>query len=440
MLEVASRMSFGQQIVQAPDGGSTAFRDSAHAFQLGMALVGVCLLTVFGLVGARFVAGQDVAWAFAMLALVPLARGFENLDIFREQRNFNQSPAVLCEFVPQLVITLVTWPLALWLRDFRVVLFILVGKPALGLLLTHIVAVEPYGLCWRRDYLRSMVTFGWPLVLNGLLMFASQQADQFLIAGFLSAEQLASYALAFSLASVPWAVFAQPGLSLMLPVLSRVQTQREAFRNHYRSCVELASVAAVFVTLPLMVFGEQIVTVLYGGKYAGTGPLMAMLGAATAFRFLRFAPALASMALADTRNQLNSNVVRAMSVPLAAFVAGSGGSTITIAGAALLAEVAAGVYAVSRLSKRHAVPLRESAKAALFIIAFLVLAVALRRAGAWAWGLWPTALGAIALLLLVLSAGSIAFPQTVRPLLRRALSRAERPKCQGSNNTKAGRV
>ena len=229
MLESASRVPFGQQVVQAPAGDSRRFRDTAHTFQVGLALFGALLLAGFAAVGAGFFAKLDATWAIWALALVPVARGLENLDMFREQRRFNQTPGVLCEFVPQLVVTLAAWPLVLWLRDYRAVLCILVAKPLLGTIMTHLVAYEPYGLAWHRGYLRSMVRFGWPLQLNGLLMFASQQADQFLVAGLLSKEELASYALAFSLVSVPWVIFVQPAASLMLSVLSRVQDESDSF-------------------------------------------------------------------------------------------------------------------------------------------------------------------------------------------------------------------
>ena len=421
MLEVASRMSFGQQVVQSPDGASRTFRDTAHAFQLCLALVGACLLTVFGLVGAPLVAHRDVSWAFLALALVPLAGGFANLDIYREQRRFKQGPAVLSELVPQLLTTLATWPLALWLGDFRVVLCILVGKPALGLLMTHVLAAEPYGLCWRRDYVREMAKFGWPLVLNGFLMFASMQADQFLVAGILSTQDLASYALAFSLASVPWYMFVQPAASLMLPVLSRVQDDPDRFRTHYRSCVELAATGAVAFTLPLIVFGEQFVTLLYGRKYAGTGELVALLGAATAFRFLRFAPAVASTACADTRNQLNSNLVRAASLPLAALAAAFGGGLVAIAGAALAGEIAAGVVSIGRLARRQGVRVRANQRAATYLAAFLALAAALVWLGSPGWSNGLAALVLVLLVVLIVSSAWVAFPRTVRPLIWRVL-------------------
>ena len=413
MLESASRVPFGQQVVQAPAGDSRRFRDTAHTFQVGMAVFGALLLAVLAAVGAGFFAKLDATWAIWALALVPIARGLENLDMFREQRRFNQTPGVLCEFVPQLVVTLAAWPLVLWLRDYRAVLCILVAKPVLGTIMTHLVAYEPYGLAWHRGYLRSMVKFGWPLQLNGLLMFASQQADQFLVAGFLSKEALASYALAFALVNVPWAIFVQPAASLMLSVLSRVQDDSDRFRAHYRFGVEVAAAGALLLTVPLILFGEQLVTLLYGGKYAGSGKLVAVLGMTTAVRFLRFAPAVASIARADTGNQLYSNLVRAASLPLAAVAASLGGGAVSIAGAALIAELAAGSFSMHRLERRQGVPLADSRLASGCVLAFLAIAAALVWLGSARWSMGVAGLVLLAVFSSIAVVARLLFPATM---------------------------
>jgi O-antigen/teichoic acid export membrane protein len=416
MLEIASRMSFGQQIVQSPDGASRAFRDSAHLFQLATCLVGALVIITFGLTAAPRIVSVGLSWTVFMLAAVPFARALENLDVFREQRRFNQLPALLCEFVPQLVVTLATWPLVLWLGDIRVVLVILIAKPVLGLATSHIVAKEPYGLAWNAAHFRAIAMFGWPLVFNGVLIFASQQADQFLIAAAFSKQELAEYALVFAAVNVPWAVFAQPYLAVMLPVLSSAQNQPTTFRKHYRSSVELAAVASMALTLPFIVFGEQLVTFLYGSKYAGAGPLMALLGAATAIRFLRFTPALASMALADTRNQLIASVVRSISLPVAALViAGGWRGTVGVAAAALIGEVAAAAVSVWRLARRQDVPLNECYGSAIFMSAFLTMAAAMNWVGVSDWGITPAAFGIVVTPLSVLAVGWITFPGVLRP-------------------------
>lgn len=422
LLEVAGRMAFGQQIVQAKSGGSETFQATSHSFQFVLATAGAVLIVIVSYPMALAFKVPSDAWAFALLAVVPLARGLEHLDYYRVQREFNYLPSVLRDVVPQALVTLAAWPLTLWLRDFRVILWLMIGRAVLGILMTHLLATKPFRWGWDREYAKGMWAFGWPLLITGLLMFAGQQADQMVVGSFLLLDQLAHYALAFSLVSIPWFIFGQVSSSLMLPILSQTQDDPELFRQQYHNCLEYAAVAAVILILPLIVSGEQIVALIYGSKYVGTGILMALLGAASAARFLRIVPSVAATARADTMNQLYSNLGRGISLPLAVAVALLGGGAALIAGCALVAELIAGVISLVRLRERQGVPLRDTAAAAVYVLGFVGLGVTLVLFGASRWDDWLAAGALLAALGLSVAVGWVLFPG-VALTLRHAIGR-----------------
>lgn len=417
LLELCGRISFGRQIIQAKDGDSEEFQATSHSFQLVLGVVGAVLILACSYPIAHIFKAPRIAWAFACLAVVPLARGLEHLDYCRYQRQLTYLPAVLYDLVPQVVLTAAAWPLCVWLHDFRVILYLMLGKAVLGVVMTHMLAVRPYRCGWSRPLLMVMWAFGWPLLLNGFLMFGSQQADQALVGAFLSLEQLATYALALSLVSIPWMIFAQVAASLMLPILSRVQDRPEDLSRQYRLCLEFATVGAVVAMLPLILGGEQLVRLFYGAKYAGAGPIMALLGAAGAVRFLRFAPAVAAMARADTVNQLYSNLWRGLSFPLAGVFAVSGGGLILIAASPLIAELIAGTASLVLLRRRQGVPLRYSAAAVIYCLGFVLSGLVLVMAGASRWKLsaacFAVSVGLVGSVLLAL----VLFPSLSRVLI-----------------------
>ena len=388
LLEVAGRMSLGQQIVQSRDGDSEAFQASSHAFQFLLAVTGAVFIVLLGGPLAHAFKAPNAAWAFMLLAIVPLSRGLEHLSYYRVQRELRYLPAVLCEVVPQAFATFLAWPLAAYLKSFSVLTWLMTAKALTTLVMTHITASEPYRWSWRSDYVRGMWGFGWPLLLTGLLVFASQQADQIVVGSFFSLEVLATYALALSIASIPWFLFGQVASSIMLPVLSRAQHSEEEFQKRYASCVEYAAVCSVGLSLPLILGGEQIVTVLYGSKYTGTGTLLALLGAASCVRFLRFVPAVASMGRADTMNQLYSNLWRGVSLPLCLTAVLLGGPVVLVATSAVAAELAAGLVSVLRLKKCQGVPLSTTARAAAYVLCSVGPGTALVHSGAYRWSAW----------------------------------------------------
>lgn len=419
LLEIAGRMSFGQQIIQSRQGDTRRFMDTSHLFQFLLSVGGAFLTVVLSYPLACAFHVPHLAGLFALLAAVPLARSVEHLDPYRQQREWNYVPAVLRELVPQAIVTLAAWPLAKWLGDFRAVVWIMIGKAALGILLTHLLARTPYRWAWQADQVRLLWNFGWPLLLNGLLMFAAQQADQVVVGSFLSLDKLALYALALSVTSIPWFIFGQVGTSVLLPVLARVQDNPAEFRRQYRAGVAYVGIGAVLCTVPLIVAGEPLITLLFGAKYQGAGLLMAILGATTAVRFLRFAPSVAAMARADTLNELYTHLWRSVSLPLAAAVAALGGSMYGIAFCGLGAEIVATTYSLLRLRRRQQVPLLDSARVTGYLVVCLIGAGTAVLAGAPALEMaWAAALLLVSLLIALLLAWAL-FPQALRALLSR---------------------
>lgn len=412
LLEMTSKMSLGQQIVQDKEGECPRFMATAHSFQLSVGLLSGVLLVAVCYPAGKLFGVPHLAWAFACLAVIPLAKGAEHLDYFRRQRVLNFTPAILCELVPQLLVTLAAYPLALWLKDFRVIIWIMLLKAVLTTLFSHLLAEQRISYGWEKRYVGTIWGFAWPLLANGFLMFFSQQADQFAVASFLTLGDVAIYSLAFTLASLPWFLFGQVSSSLMLPLLSAVQDDPPRFKANYRICADLSAVASIFLTLPLIVAGEQVVTLLYGQKYSGAGPVLAILGVTSAVRFLRFVPAVCAMSKADTGNLLFSNLWRAGSLPIVLVVAFLGGGATEIAVSALVGELMATGASFWRLRSRQNIPLSASIPALGYVGFFSVMAMFV----GWFAGKWSFVVVAAVVMAGFLGAGAagyIFFPRAV---------------------------
>ncbi len=363
---------------------------------------------------ARLFGVPHAWWAFALLAVVPWFQGLSHLDVSRRQRELDFVPLMMVDVVPQFLITLAAWPLTLWLRDYRAIVWLMVGKAFLGTALSFAFARRPYLWAWTRKDIRRMLDFGWPLLLTGLVMLGSQQADQMIVGAVFSLEVLANNSLAFSLVSAPWYILGQVGASLILPILSREQDNPERLRRLYRNCVQTVVVGGAVCTLPLIVSGEQVVMLLFGTKYRGTGAFVAILGAAFTVRFLRFVPAVAALAKADTMNQLYSNLSRLISLPLALLLVVVGGSPLQIAACAVVGEVFATVVSVVRLWRRQGVPLKESYGASAYVAILVTLGVSFALLGGAGLKPWLAVGASVGSALISLCLAWFMFPEISR--------------------------
>ena len=100
---------------------------------------------------ARLFGVPHTWWAFALLAVVPLSQGLSHLDISRRQRELDYLPLVLVDVVPQFVVTIAVWPLVVWFRDYRAILWLLIAKAVLGTALSFVFARRPYRWSWERE-------------------------------------------------------------------------------------------------------------------------------------------------------------------------------------------------------------------------------------------------------------------------------------------------
>jgi len=403
MLELVGRMALGVQVVQASNGNHPSFQKNAQAFQFVAGLLGCILLALASGTLANLFDVPEKTWAFGLLAIVPLCLGLEHLDIYRFQRELSFRPRVICLFFPQLVATLVTWPLVVWFGDYRVVLWLIIGKAVMTMMLTHLLAERSYRFGWNGAIVRQVVAFSWPMMINGLLLFASQQADQLIIGSQYSMAQLASYALPVSIVMVPLMLFSKSVTPVMMSILAKVQEDCSTFRVKCQLAVVLSATATVMVTVPLIISGEQVVVAFFGHKYENTGTLMAIIATAGAFRLLRIAPTTAAMAAGDTKNVMWANVVRSLGVLLVLFVAKNGLPITWVATAAVVAEICALTVSSLLMCSRYEFPIRAMFKPGIFMMACIASAWGFLTRGSASWSLLVS--GGVSFLVAVVALG-----------------------------------
>lgn len=360
LFEFSAKLGIAQFVIRDEDGDSPRFIAAAHLLQFSAALLSATAIVVTAEPLSVLFGVPQHRWAIILLALIPAFRGLEHLDVRRFERDLRFAPSLVVEALPQLLATVACWPLAVWLGDFRAVLALLLVKSAASVIASHLVAEHSYR--WRIDppEQKRMLRFGWPLVVNGLLMFAILQGDQFAIAASYTMSDLAPYAAAAALASAPTFLFARIFNSVALPVLAKCQNDPPLFLQRYRKVLAVVTAFSGVGAIMMIVGGEAVVRLVYGSKYAGAGILLGCLAAANAYRTLRIAPALAAIARGDSRNQMIGNLVRAVSLVVALPLVAAKQPLWTVACTGLAGEVFACWISFVRLERRDAVPMSSS--------------------------------------------------------------------------------
>lgn len=369
-LAMISNLAAESVLIQAKDGNEPAFQQTAQTLQFLRGLTNA--LFIFALAGviSRVFGVPQAKPAFQCLALLPLIKGLSHLDVNRQQRDLKFGPSIIAESGSNLLVTLAALPIGLWLRDYWAMLWLLMLQSAIYVAGSHVVAVRRYSWGWNKAYARTIFSFGWPLLINGLLLYIILQGDRFVIGAAqrlfknspYTLADLGVYSLAFALTFAPTMLVANVCSSLFLPLLSNAQSNIGQFTKNYLSCMQIVSLMASLISILFIVSGGWIVQTIYGQKYVAGETFIGVLAAMQAMRILRVAPTLAAMAFADTKSVMISNIARTSALAGVLFSSITGRSLVWVAASGLAGEILAFMTGIWRLQRCHSVAARLSLK------------------------------------------------------------------------------
>jgi O-antigen/teichoic acid export membrane protein len=412
-LEMISNLAAETVIIQAKDGNEPAFQQTAQVVQFLRGLANA--LFIFALAGviSRLFGVPQAKPAFQCLALLPLLRGVTNLDVNRLQRDLKFGPSILADSGSNLLVTIIALPLGLWLRDYWAMLWLLILQSAAYVTGSHLVAVRRYSWGWSKVYARTILSFGWPLVINGLLLYIILQGDRFVIGAArrlfthssYTLADLGVYSVAFALTFAPTMLVANISTSLFLPLLSRAQADGFQFEKRYVACFQFVSLMASVISILFIVSGGWLIRMIYGQKYAAAGAFVGVLAAMQAMRILRVAPTLAAMAHADTKNAMFSNIVRTLALAGVLFAGITGRSLTWVAASGFAGEVLAFLTCIWRLQRCHSVSAKLSVRPLALSASAMLLGATLAAAGIsnLGWAAAPLAAGGLMIMMLILA-------------------------------------
>jgi O-antigen/teichoic acid export membrane protein len=419
VFELMSNLSMDKLLIQAEDGDEEPFQQTAQLLQAVKGFANGLFIFLLGGPIAYLFDEPRARWAFFLLALVPLLRGFIHLDTSRLQRGMRFRPAVTVDVSSQVLVTVVALPLAFWLRDYTAMLWVLILQAASATIISHVVSERPYRWTWEKSYARRIASFGWPLLINGLLLFVILDGDRFIIGSAhrlfpkssLTLADLGIYSVAFALTMAPAMLISTVSASIFLPVLSRANTLRQQFERRYSAYVQGLAVVATGIAVSFILCGGWMVTLIYGANYAPAGGFIGWLGAMWSLRVIRNGPTIAALSLGDSLNSMFSNMARttALAGVLTAVVLVAGLKWIAIAG--FVGELFATAVCVVRLSRIHHVGAAKFAKPFTVYAGSVLAAGAVAATGLQTLGGALSALIAASIVVFACVAMLIVFPR-----------------------------
>jgi len=387
--EMSSSLGLETRLIQTENGNDQSFQKSAQFLQACRGLVNASLiLSLAGPLSLLFGVPQ-AQWAFRCLAVVQLIKGFTHFDQYRFQREMRFGPAVGVDIAGSILSLLATVFLVWWLRDYSVMVWILLVQATAAVLGSHLVAQRRYGWIWSPPHAKQIFSFGWPLMVNGLLMYGIFQGDQVVIGSAkrlfsqstFTLVDLAVYSVAFSITLAPTTLIANVYTSMLLPLLSRAQEHRDLFVQRYLTYTKGLALIAALISILFILAGGWLVILIYGDKYKAAGEFIGWLAAMQSLRIIRVAPTIASIARGNTVDTMLANIVRTSALLGVLVVTATELGLAWIAAAGFAGEFLAIVFLSMMLLRHHSINPPLCLKPVGVALAAMAVAVLAARGG-----------------------------------------------------------
>lgn len=131
---------------------------------------------------------------------------------------------------------------------------------------------------WRFDTAlgRRLLSDSWPLILSGIAVSLYMKVDQVIIAALMDEHAVGLYAVAVRLAE-GWSFVPVAIIASVFPAVVRMgQSGDPKYWRRVQQLYDLMVILGVSVAVPVTVFSDTIVHLLYGDAYAGAGDVLAI--------------------------------------------------------------------------------------------------------------------------------------------------------------------
>lgn len=387
-MSMAARFGVTPAIIQKPDL-STAFLRAAFMLALTLGLISAIVLYF---AAPLFSTDKETIGLIQLIALIFVCYGIGCVSEAQLLREFNFKAIFFVELVA-FFFGYTCLSIAMALAGYGVwSLGVAAVATALIRALMMVAIKRKFFLPrWSTDEVRDLLSFGTGITLSALMYFFSQNLDYFIAGNLLGDENLAYYARAKHMVSIPTQIINATAYSLMLSAFSRLSSDKTALKQLYLQAASVVALPTIAIAIILILIAPEMIVILFGQDWIGSTVALQILALNGFFALYTIGDAL----LVSQRKilwQLISQTIFAVSVGLASLVGAQWG-IVGIATGVLIATGACFSYVAlmslrivgASISEFVASLLPAVVTAAIQICAGMVLKQLLIRFGAPDW-------------------------------------------------------
>lgn len=284
-LNMISDSGIHHSIIQNKKGAEEDFRNTAWTLQIYRGIIIFLVACACAYPIASFYEEEILFPIICLLGFVEAIRGFRTTSVSLCAKNLNLAKVALLKVVVQVgtIIFMVAWVLVeptIWALVAGAIFGVLIDIPLGHRLLNdgfkHKFAID-------RQSFGELFGFGKWIFVSSIVGFIASHSDRLIVGKAFEIGDVGLYAIAYTLAYVPWIVFNKLSNDVLMPIYSEIQSQNIA--DIRKKMLKIRASISSLLLIPclfLMIFGQEIIELLYDDRYLKAGWMLEVLVAGVA--------------------------------------------------------------------------------------------------------------------------------------------------------------
>jgi O-antigen/teichoic acid export membrane protein len=217
-----------------------------HVISLTRGLMLAAALAVSAPIVAQFFGVSQSADSFALTALVPLIYSFAHLGTKQVQRDFHYGPETVALVTSSVLGLAILIPAVFFFRDHRAIVASFLVEATAYMIASHLLAHVPYRMWPQGPTLKAALSFGFPVMLNGIGLAGLAQLDRIIVGHWFGVSTLGLYTVILNIGTIP--------ISLMGRVFGTMSLSHLAAKNQAGSLRvdDYSPIVLLFTTLGVL--------------------------------------------------------------------------------------------------------------------------------------------------------------------------------------------
>lgn len=315
-MSMAARFGVTPAIIQKPELSETFLR---AAFMLALAISFIITIILY-FSAPLFSTDEETIGLIQLIALIFICYGIGCVSEAQLLREFNFKAIFFVELIAFffgytcLSIAMALAGYGVWSLGMAAVATALIR--ALLMVATKRKFIVPR---WSTEEIRDLFTFGSGITLSALMFFFSQNLDHFIAGNLLGDKNLAYYARAKHMVSIPTQIISATAYSLLLSAFSRLNSDKTALKHLYLQAASVVALPTITIAIVLILIAPEMIVLLFGQQWTGSTVALQILAFNGFFVLYTIGDAL-FVSQRKIRWQLISQTVFAVLVGLAALL------------------------------------------------------------------------------------------------------------------------